>query len=85
LDPLQGAGASPATEVHLDYSSTGARIHLRKFYAKLAEAGCEVIVMDEKMLANGMSKAESSKGYDGPRWAKMGYVLVLASPEASHS
>jgi hypothetical protein len=71
------AGASPAPKVDLDYSSTGARIYIRKFHAKLAEAGREVIAVDEKMLAKGMNKAELSKGYDGPRWAMFPVWLPL--------
>jgi hypothetical protein len=69
IGTIPGSGASPAPKVHLDFSPTGARTHLRKYHQKLAEAGATVISAEEKLLQSGITRKELTEHYDGPRWA----------------
>lgn len=69
IGTIPGSGASPAPKVHLDFSPTGARQHLRKYHRNLAEAGAEVIATEEKLLELGVSDKGLTEQYDGPRWA----------------
>ena len=64
-----GGGASPAPKVHLDFSPTGARIHLRKYHGVLAAAGAEVIAAEDDALASDAAQSNLAAQYRGPRWA----------------
>jgi hypothetical protein len=69
VSPIPSSGASPAPKVHLDFSPTGARVHLRKYHHKLAEAGAGVIEAEDKLLALGIQESDIASHYDGPRWS----------------
>jgi hypothetical protein len=69
IGTIPGSGASPAPKVHLDFSPTGARTHLRKYHQKLAEAGSGVIAAEEKLIESGIMRKELTEQYNGPRWA----------------
>jgi hypothetical protein len=64
-----GAEGSPAPKVHLDYAPAGARTHLRKYHPLTRKLAAAVINAEDKLLASGVSTAELSGKYDGPRWA----------------
>ena len=64
-----GSGGSPAPKVHLDYAPNGARAHIRKYHARVAELSSEIIEAEDRLLAKGISLAELKDHYNGPRWA----------------
>lgn len=69
IGTIPGSGASPAPKVHLDFSPTGARTHLRKYHRDLAQAGAEVIAAEERLLKADITRERLAQQYDGPRWA----------------
>jgi hypothetical protein len=68
FDPTQGGG-KPSAKVHLDYTPSGARTHLRKYHPKLTEAAADIIKAENALLAEGKDLKTHYKDSDGPRWA----------------
>ena len=68
FDPTQGGG-KPSAKVHLDYTPSGARTHLRKFHPKFTEAAADIIKAEDALLAEGKDLKTNYKDSNGPRWA----------------
>ena len=68
FDPTQGGG-KPSAKVHLDYTPSGARTHLRKFHPKLTDAAADIIRVEDTLLAEGKDLKTNYKESNGPRWA----------------
>jgi hypothetical protein len=68
FDPTQGGG-KPSAKVHLDYTPSGARTHLRKFHPKFTEAAADIIKAEDALLAEGKDLKTNYKESNGPRWA----------------
>jgi hypothetical protein len=68
FDPAQGGG-KPSAKVHLDYTPSGARTHLRKFHPKFTEAGADIIKSEDALIAEGKDLKTNYKESNGPRWA----------------
>ena len=58
-------GGSPAPKVHLDFSSLGARTHIRKYHRKLALAADPVIKAENRLLERGIQWQELKDYYGG--------------------
>jgi hypothetical protein len=61
-------GASPAPKIHLDYSATGSRTHVRCFHPGLADAAKQVIAIEDRLADQGRPMSDY-KAAGGPRWA----------------
>lgn len=68
FDPAQGGG-KPSAKVHLDYTPSGARTHLRKFHPTFTEAAADIIKAEDALLAEGKDLKTHYKDSNGPRWA----------------
>lgn len=68
FDPTQGGG-KPSAKVHLDYTPSGARTHLRKFHPKLTDAAADIIKVEDALLAEGKDLKDNYATSNGPRWA----------------
>ncbi|KAK0106854.1 hypothetical protein ONS95_003576 [Cadophora gregata] len=64
-----GSEGSPAPKVHLDYSPSGARTHLRKYHPKTKEFAKEILEAEDRLLAEGIKPEEIKDRYQGSRWA----------------
>ncbi|KAE9372981.1 GA4 desaturase [Stipitochalara longipes BDJ] len=60
---------SPSAKVHLDYSPTGARAHIRNFHPDMAHEAADIISHEEALLAAGKDLKDNYKNCGGPRWA----------------
>jgi hypothetical protein len=68
FNPEKGP-VSPASKIHLDYSPTGARIHIRNFHPDIVRAAADIIHHEDSLLAAGKSLKDAYRDCDGPRWA----------------
>lgn len=68
FDPTQGGG-QPSAKVHLDYTPSGARTHIRKLHPKFTEAAADIIKAEDALLAKGKDLKTNYKESNGPRWA----------------
>ncbi|OTB00004.1 hypothetical protein M426DRAFT_76042 [Hypoxylon sp. CI-4A] len=65
----QHGGASPASKIHLDFSPSGARVHIRNFHPGIVAASADIIRHEDALAAAGGDLAGSYRDSGGPRWA----------------
>ncbi|KAI1472492.1 GA4 desaturase [Daldinia caldariorum] len=69
FNPNHGA-ASPASKIHLDYSATGARTHIRHYHPGIAGAAAGIIRHEDALRRAGRDYlGDAYRDSGGPRWA----------------